>query len=70
MWVCAELITQIDILKTFVFKLRLQVFAIKLWGRCAVSNYCARKISKRLSVSVGGVEKKLRRLSSVGKHWQ
>jgi len=31
------------------------------------ANYCARKIWKKLSISVG-VNKKLRRLSSVGSH--
>jgi hypothetical protein len=35
-----------------------------------VPNYCARKFWKKLSISIVGVKKKLRRLSSVGKHWQ
>src|SRR5829696_6300174 len=31
-------------------------------------HYCARKIWKKLSISVGGLKKKLRRLSTVGSH--
>jgi hypothetical protein len=35
-----------------------------------VPNYCARKFWKKLSISIVGVKNKLRRLSTVGKHWQ
>jgi hypothetical protein len=31
-----------------------------------VPNYCARKIWKKLSISIVGIKRKLRRLSSVG----
>ena len=35
-----------------------------------VPNYCAHEIWKKLSISVVGLSNQLRRLSSVGKHWQ